>query len=145
MKPPLDTSVFRHYTRVRIGATGPKGRLLRCEKRDGSGSYWKVKLDSGEWVWPDDRMLIDGPGERIARCGDCELPFLTDGSSPLCPLCNEEAFGTRRRQVKPEPTRSIRASLSGNRSGVKAPRSHTPEELAAAAHQRQRDDEQTPF
>jgi len=89
-----DAAHYRHRTRVRVGGlTGPKGRLLKCERRDGSGTYWKVKLDSGEWVWPRD-LVIDGPGDRIAQCGDCELPFITDGTSPLCPGCDAAAFGS---------------------------------------------------
>jgi hypothetical protein len=131
MKRDRDESSYRHYMRVRMGATGPKGRLLKCKKRDGSGYFWKVKLDSGEWVWPDG-LVLDGPGDRVATCGDCGIAFMADGRSPLCPTCDESAFG------EPSEIRNIGAALSGNRSGVKAP---APIDQEAAAEQRRRDHE----
>jgi hypothetical protein len=60
-----DESGFRHRLRVRLGANGPLGRLLHIEKKDKSGWYWKVKLDSGEWVWPAD-LHVDGTGRARA-------------------------------------------------------------------------------
>ena len=102
----LDTSAFRHYLRVRLGVTGPKGRLLRCEKRDG-GSYWKVKLDSGEWVWPDG-LIVDGPGDRVGTCGDCGLSFMSTGALALCPICDEAAFGTASRATEPAASTRVR-------------------------------------
>jgi hypothetical protein len=87
-----DESGFRHGLRVRIGApTGPKGKLLRCTGRN--WPYWKVHLDNGEWVWPDD-IIIDGAGDRVERCLDCRLPFMGTLGDLLCPGCQESQFGT---------------------------------------------------
>jgi hypothetical protein len=88
-----DESGFRHGLRVRIGAGGPKGQLLRCEKRHGSGHYWKVRLDTGPWVWPDD-LILDGPGDHVERCMDCRLPFMGNVGELLCAPCQEDQFGT---------------------------------------------------
>jgi hypothetical protein len=99
-RPKVDESAFRHYMRVRMGATGPTGRLLRCARRNGGGHYWKVHLDSGEWVWPDG-LVIDGPGDRVAVCAECELPFMTKGDEPLCAYCDEKLFGTSVRASEP--------------------------------------------
>jgi hypothetical protein len=87
-----DESGFRHRLRVRLGANGPLGRLLKCEKKDKSGWYWKVKLDSGEWVWPAD-LHVDGQGALVQHCRECRLPFLGDGIKDFCYRCNEELFG----------------------------------------------------
>lgn len=92
----LNTAAFKHYLRVRIGgAGGPLGRLMRCEKKDGSGHYWKVKLDTGEWVWPD-AMVLDGPGQHVGTCVECELPLLVGrpGDAGLCRSCQDATFGT---------------------------------------------------
>lgn len=88
-----DESGYRHLMRVRLGQHGAKGRLFHCEKKDKSGWYWRVKLDDGTWTWPAD-LHIDGPGELVARCQDCGLPFLCQVDAPLCPHCEESAFGT---------------------------------------------------
>jgi hypothetical protein len=66
--------------------------LLHCEKKDKSGWYWKVKLDSGEWVWPAD-LHVDGQGALVQHCRECRLPFLGDGVKDFCYRCNEELFG----------------------------------------------------
>lgn len=91
-----DESGFRHLMRVRLGVNGAPGRLLHCEKKDKSGWYWKVKLDTGEWVWPEG-LVIDGPGDLLATCQDCRLPFLCKVDAPLCPYCDEHAHGTQQR------------------------------------------------
>jgi hypothetical protein len=93
-------SGFKHLLRVRIGANGPTGRLLHIEKKDKSGWYWKVKLDSGEWVWPAD-LVQDGPGDCVGRCQDCGMRFLSQQPEPLCPSCSEAAFGTAQRAKEP--------------------------------------------
>ena len=37
--------------RVRVGSfEGLRGVVYRCVKRDGSGAYFKVKLETGAWV-----------------------------------------------------------------------------------------------
>lgn len=131
-------SSFRHYMRVRIGVDGPKGRLLRCEKRDHSDFYWRIKLQSGEWVWPDERMILDGPGTHVVTCGDCEIRFMSDGRSPLCPSCDPKAFGT------PSDIRNFRAYTCGTRTPMKVEKL-TPEDSAAAAEQRRRDEDKSPF
>lgn len=107
---PLDTSAFRHYMRVRMGVSGPTGRLLRCTKRDGGGTYWKVRLDSGEWVWPD-RLVLDGPGDRVATCADCGLPFMTNSAEVLCPYCDEAAFGSKARAAEPTEDATARRNV----------------------------------
>jgi len=83
---------FRHNLPVRIGSpTGPKGRLLQCNGR--TGQYWKVKLDSGDWVWPDD-IIVDDGGDRIEICLDCRLRFLGKPGELICRRCQETTFGT---------------------------------------------------
>ncbi len=88
-----DETGFRHGLRVRIGANGPKGKLLQCEKRDNSGKYWRVRLDSGEWVWPDN-IVIDGPGDHVERCLECRLEFIGNVGDLLCTPCQDDRFGT---------------------------------------------------
>jgi len=89
---------FRHNLRVRIGAAnGPTGRLLRCHKRDSGDAYWRVRLTSGEWVWPD-RIIVDGIGDvLIDACTECQLPFIGQKGDLLCLPCDEEQFGARER------------------------------------------------
>ncbi len=93
-RPPLP-SCFKHYDRVLVGADREKGRLLKCEKKDGSGSYFKVKTDAGAWRWPD-VLVLDGPGANVATCEAGEGRFMTDqiGDGLLCPKHNGEIFGT---------------------------------------------------
>jgi hypothetical protein len=88
-------SCFRHYDRVLVGADRAKGRLLECEKRDGSGKYFKVKTDAGEWRWPD-VLILDGPGAIVAVCEMGEGRFMTDkpGDGLLCKRHNDETFGS---------------------------------------------------
>lgn len=93
-----DESGFRHNLRVRLGPTGPPGKLLHCERRDGSGKYWKVRLDSGAWVWPDG-IVIDGRGNSVSRCLECRLEFLGDPGDLLCTPCQNERFGTTRQRA----------------------------------------------
>lgn len=104
---PRDTSGYRHGLRVRLGVTGPKGILLRCETKDGAGHYWKVRLQRGDWVWPDG-CILEGPGDQVARCEACGLSFLTDqrGDGLLCPVHDEEIFGTRARAAEPPSPRT---------------------------------------
>lgn len=100
--PRMETSGFRHGLRVRMGVSGPKGMLLKCEKRDRSGHYWKVRLQSGEWVWPEG-LILDGLGDRVAVCEECALPFMTDkvGDGLLCTRCDETIFGTQAQADEP--------------------------------------------
>ncbi len=84
---------FRHGMRVRIARLdGPKGVLLRCERRDGGGFYWKVRLQSGEWIFPDN-LIVDGRGDRVGVCGDCGLRFVNTGVELICDRCSAEVFG----------------------------------------------------
>jgi hypothetical protein len=104
-----DVSAFRHLMRVRLGVKGPKGQLLRCSKREGGGTYWKVKLDSGEWVWPDG-IIIDGPGDRVGTCAECGLPFMSPSPvPPICGVCDEKLFGTQQRASEPAEYQGARA------------------------------------
>ena len=86
---------FRHYDRVLEGADRAPGRLLRCEKKDGSGEYFKVKTDAGAWRWPDD-LILAGPGANVGICEMGGGRFMTDqhGDGLLCPRHNAEQFGT---------------------------------------------------
>lgn len=102
-----DESAYRHYTRVRIGITGPQGRLMRCAKKDGSGHYWKVRLDTGEWMWPAD-LILDGPGDRVAACAECGMRFMTTEPAVLCPGCDEKLFGTQQRAEEPDDIQGMR-------------------------------------
>lgn len=88
-------SCFKHYDRVLVGADREKGRLLKCEKKDGSGSYFKVKTDAGAWRWPD-VLILDGPGPHVGTCEAGEGRFLTDqtGDGLLCPRHTGEIYGT---------------------------------------------------
>jgi len=88
-------SCFKHYDRVLVGADRAKGRLLRCEKKDGTGEYFKVKTDAGDWRWPD-VLILDGPGAIVGVCEVGEGRFMTDrpGDGLLCPRHDAEMFGT---------------------------------------------------
>ncbi len=90
-------SCFGHYDRVLVGADRAPGRLLKCEKKDGSGSYFKVKTDAGEWRWPD-VLILDGPnaGTNIATCEAGGGRFMTDqiGDGLLCRRHEGQIFGT---------------------------------------------------
>jgi hypothetical protein len=83
--------------------------LLHCESRNGGGHYWRIRLTSGEWVWPDDTLAIDGPGGVLAAepCQSCELPFITVAGSPelICDRCSAEQFGTAARTDPPPAKR----------------------------------------
>lgn len=96
-KPRRPPSCFAHYARVLVGANRRPGRLMRCEsKKPGGGEYWKVLLDSGEWVWPDPPLVLATPGTRVAVCEVGEGQFMTDqiGEGLLCPKHDGEMFGT---------------------------------------------------
>ena len=88
-------SCFRHYDRVLVGADRAPGRLLRCEKKDGSGEYFKVKTDGGVWRWPD-VLILAGPGANVGTCEMGSGRFQTDqiGDGLLCPRHSAEQFGT---------------------------------------------------
>jgi hypothetical protein len=94
-----DESGFRHLMRVRLGVNGAKGRLYRCTSRRGY-EFWRVKLADRTWAWPAD-CVQDGEGDTVTRCGDCDMRFISDGSSPLCRYCNPSAFGRRDEQIYP--------------------------------------------
>jgi hypothetical protein len=82
--------------RVRVG--GERGVLLHCEPRSGAARYWKVRLQTGQWVSPA-RLVVDGQGdELVPACGRCGLPFLRRPQSGelLCIYCDVELFGTER-------------------------------------------------
>jgi hypothetical protein len=97
-----DESGFRHGLRVRVGgAAGPKGVLFECRGRN--GPFWKVRLQGGEWVWPDD-LIVDGPGTEVNPCcASCALPFIMRAGSGelICNRCDAEQFGTAVRATDP--------------------------------------------
>ena len=89
-------SCFLHRDRVLVGANRRPGRLMRCEsKKAGGGEYWKVLLETGEWLWPDN-LLLATKGARVAVCEIGGGRFLTDeeGDGLLCPRHDGEQFGT---------------------------------------------------
>jgi hypothetical protein len=97
---------FAHGLRVRLGTpTGPRGVLYQCESKRTGGTYWKVRLESGEWVWPD-HVLVDGPGDTIATCQSCRLDFITTiGGELICRRCSTEAFGSDAERASDAPSR----------------------------------------
>lgn len=89
-------SCFIHRSKVLVGANRHPGRLMRCEsKQPGGREYWKVLLDSGEWVWPDG-LILATPGANVATCEAGAGRFMTDehGDGLLCPRHEAEMFGT---------------------------------------------------
>lgn len=89
-------SCFVHRSKVLVGANRAPGRLMRCEsKKPPHGEYWKVLLDSGEWLWPDN-LILATPGANVAVCEMGGGRFLTDehGDGLLCPKHDGEVFGT---------------------------------------------------
>lgn len=93
---------LRHYNRVTLD--GRPGRFMRCERKDGSGFYYKIRLDSGAWVWPDSgELVLEGPGANVGTCEQCGLRFKSDqvGDGLLCPTHDEQIYGTRARALEP--------------------------------------------
>jgi hypothetical protein len=105
----MNTTGYRRNMRVRIGQHGPTGYLRECPYKAKPGTYWKIKLDSGEWAWPD-AMVLDGPGELLSNCRDCGLPFIHErAGEPLCRYCDEDAHGTTQRAQEPSDYQGTRA------------------------------------
>lgn len=95
-RPRRPPSCFGHRDRVLVGANRAPGRLMRCEsKKPGGGEYWKVLLDSGEWVWPD-RIVLAGEGDRVGICEMGEGRFMTNerGDGLLCKRHHDQTFGS---------------------------------------------------
>ena len=112
MSPQREQPGFRHGLKVRMGrADGPRGVLLHCDSRKpGGGKYWKVRLQSGEWCWPNERggLVVDGPGDSVHhQCASCELPFiaLAGSGEVICDRCSEDQFGAASRVSDPPPAR----------------------------------------
>jgi len=89
---------------MRVRINGEKGVLFRCDKRSGPGHYWKVRLLGGAWVWPDN-LIVDGPGDEIGTCANCDLPFYRRAGSGelICARCEAEQFGSAVRATEPVP------------------------------------------
>jgi len=108
MKARLEGS-FRHRMRVRVGPTRAPGQLLKCLSKRTGKPYWSVKLDDGGgWVFPDASMLVDGIGDAVSTCAQCNLPFLMEAGSGemLCASCHVEQFGEpAARAGEPPPQR----------------------------------------
>lgn len=125
----------------RVVINGKPGIVLMCRKR-GGGSFLRVKHDDGTWDWPD-HALVESKGSHRCRCGECDNPFLSnDSREVVCPNC-ERRFD-RAVEANDSGTRNLRASLRGARTPASI-RLATPEELADAAEQRRRDEEESPF
>jgi hypothetical protein len=107
MSPQTNTTAgYKHLMRVRLGQHGPAGRLLHCEKKDKSGWYWKVKLDSGEWVWPAD-LHVDGTGPLVSHCRDCGLPFIHErAGEPSAATATRTRTAPRSAHRNPRTTRA---------------------------------------
>ena len=118
---------YRHGLRVRMGGVdGPRGVLFRCDKRDGSGVYWKVRLQGvpTRWVWPDG-LIVDGVGAALGAvpCASCGLPYLSDGDL-ICDRCTAEQFGTATaRALDADPAPAVNADGDRRWSGRR--RSHS--------------------
>lgn len=86
---------FGHRAKVLVGANRRPGRIMRCESKKTGGEYWKVLLDSGEWVWPEN-VILATPGATVATCEMGGGRFMTDeqGDGLLCPRHTGEVFGT---------------------------------------------------
>ena len=81
-----------HGDRVSIGVGGAAGTVIR-RPRTGGGHYFKVRLDSGEWVWPD-RAVALSSGAHERRCAECEIAFRTDDHAEVhCPNCARRLTG----------------------------------------------------
>lgn len=94
------------------GVDGARGVLLHCESRTRPGRrYWKVRLQSGTWVWPNEHggLVVDGDGDHVTpECAACGLPFIcrTGSRELICARCDAEQFGTAAaRASDPPPTR----------------------------------------
>jgi hypothetical protein len=98
-----DEGGFRNGLRVRVGDV--RGVLLRIDRRTGHGHYWKIRLQTDKWIWPDD-FAVDGPGdERHERCEQCGLPYYARAGSGelICRDCDRAMFGTAVRSREPDP------------------------------------------
>ncbi len=79
---------LHHGDRVRVGTyDGRLGTVIRCRKKNGSSHYFKIKLDDGEWLWPD-HVVADSRGQYDCTCRECEIPFKSDDIGEIfCPNC----------------------------------------------------------
>jgi DNA-directed RNA polymerase subunit RPC12/RpoP len=92
-----------HGYRVTLGHGGPAGVLNHCLSKTTLRRYWKVKLDSGAWVWPDD-VVAESEGPCVARCVECELEYrgATPQSGGLCPNCAHALLARERPDHDPD-------------------------------------------
>jgi hypothetical protein len=100
---------YRHGLRVRMGTPdGPRGVLLECDSRAGR-KYWRVRLQTGEWKWPNELggLIVDGDGDAVSECASCGLRFIlrTGSGDLICTRCDYEQFGTEARVSDPPPAR----------------------------------------
>jgi hypothetical protein len=73
--------------RVTLRADGRTGVLRLCHSRRTGDDYWRVHLDDGQWVWPND-LVCTSRGRYELRCGECALDYRTDEpNAHLCPNC----------------------------------------------------------
>jgi hypothetical protein len=81
---PRDRYTGRDGDRVQTRA-GVTGVVFRCRGR--RGPYFKAKLRTGEWVWPD-QVIAESSGTYAARCGECCIDFRSQAAnSHTCPNC----------------------------------------------------------
>jgi hypothetical protein len=82
---------------------GVQGIVFRC--RGQRGPYFKVKLSTGEWVWPD-QVIAESSGPYLRTCGECGIEFRSEApNSYTCPNC---VAGIRRAQGDHDHARGSR-------------------------------------
>lgn len=126
--------------------SGVTGIVLTCRRKDGQGTYLKVKLTDGRWVWPNE-VIAESSGTYTARCGECVIEFLTDApNASTCPNC----VARERRAQRPD--RELVGSSTFSRLGRAPAFTPAPAFDNATTEQRERidrgrvsDDEGVPF
>jgi hypothetical protein len=81
---PRERYTGRDGDRVQTRA-GVPGIVYRC--RGQRGPYFKARLQTGEWVWPD-QVIAQSSGPYLRTCGECGIDFRSEAAnSHTCPNC----------------------------------------------------------